>query len=172
MEPVSEPRNRAATDGAGQANRTYSLYKRFERLPLGVGRALFSRTVQIAAPYFLSIPATIESVEPGEARAKMRHLPWVRNHIGSVHAIALCNLAELTMGLAAEATVPASHRWIPKAMSVSYKAKARGTMHATASLALPDPPPDGEEVVVQIPVTDDGGTEVFRAEITLWITAA
>lgn len=162
----------ASLAGEPGARGSYAAYLLADRVPFGLGRAVFSRAMRLAAPYFVSIPASVKSAEPGRAEAEMRDLPWVRNHLGTVHAIALCNLAELTMGLAAEATVPASHRWIPKAMSVSYKAKARGTMHATASLALPDPPPDGEEVVVQIPVTDDGGTEVFRAEITLWITAA
>ena len=131
--------------------------------------------MRLAAPYFVTIPATIESAGPGRAEVRMRHFPWVRNHLGTVHAIALCNLAEMTMGLAAEATVPSSHRWIPKGMTVEYKAKGRGTMHASATLALPDPLPaagDGEQVPVAVSVADDGGSEVFTAEIRIWITEA
>ena len=30
------------------------------------------------------------------------------------------------MGMLAEATVPASHRWIPKAMTAAYLAKTKG----------------------------------------------
>jgi acyl-coenzyme A thioesterase PaaI-like protein len=146
------------------------MYRRAERLPFGIGRALFSRALQVAAPYFLSIPASIESAEPGRATARMRHLPWVRNHLGSVHAIALCNLAEMTMGVVAEATVPATHRWIPKGMTVNYTAIARGTMHAEALLDLPELGDDGVEVPVRIGVTDDAGTPVFDAEIRIWIT--
>lgn len=144
------------------------MYRRFERLPLG--RSLFSRVYQLTVPYFLSIPAGIESAEPGRATAKMRHLPWIRNHLGSVHAIALCNLAEMVMGVVAEATVPASHRWIPKGMTVEYTAIARGTMHAEALLDLPPLEPDGIEAPVKIRVTNDEGTEVFTAEIRIWIT--
>jgi len=131
--------------------------------------------MRIAAPYFVTIPATVEAAGQGRAEVRMRHMPWVRNHLGTVHAIALCNLAEMTMGLAAEATVPTTHRWIPKGMTVDYKAKARGTMHAVATLTLPEPLPtsgSGEEVPVAVSVTDDDGAEVFTAEIRIWVTAA
>ena len=131
--------------------------------------------MRLAAPYFVTIPATVEAAGPGRAEVRMRHMPWVRNHLGTVHAIALCNLAEMTMGLAAEASVPTTHRWIPKGMTVDYKAKARGTMHAVATLKLPEPLPaggSGEEVPVTVSVTDDEGAEVFTAEIRIWVTAA
>ena len=151
-------------------NRTLAAYELASRVPFGLGRALFSRLVRVAAPYFATIPATVESVEPGRATARMRHLPWVRNHLGTVHAIALCNLAEMTMGLTAEASVPPGYRWIPKGMTVEYRAKARGTMHATAALELPDPLTDGVEVPVEVSIADDAGTEVFTAEIRIWVT--
>jgi acyl-coenzyme A thioesterase PaaI-like protein len=148
--------------------RTLRLYRFAERLPLG--RFLFSRAVRVTAPYFLSIPAGIKSAEPGRVTAEMSHKPWVRNHLGGVHAIALCNLAEFAMGIAAEVTVPPTHRWIPKGMSVSYIAKASGTMHAEAVLELPEPLTDGIEVPVRVIVRDGAGSEVFAAEIRIWIT--
>lgn len=146
-------------------------YRITRSLPLGLGEAIFSRVMRVAAPYFLTIPATVESAEPGRAVARMSDRPWVHNHLGTVHAIALCNLAELTMGVCAEATVPTSHRWIPKGMSVAYKSKARGTMHAIARLELPPTlPPAGVEVPVTIAVTDRADLEVFSAEIQIWVT--
>lgn len=148
--------------------RALRFYRLAERLPLG--RFLFSRVVQVTAPYFLSIPAGIRSAGPGRVTAEMSHRPWVRNHLGGVHAIALCNLAELAMGIAAEVTVPPTHRWIPKGMTVAYLAKAAGTMHAEAVLELPDPLTDGVEVPVKVTVHDDGGSEVFTAEIRIWVT--
>lgn len=156
---------------ASSASRVLRLYAAAQRLP--GGRHLFSQAFRFVAPYFRSIPATVEHVAPGVATARMRHLPWVRNHLGTVHAIALCNLAELTMGLAAEATVPATHRWIPKGMEVAYLKKARGTMHATATLAIPgdvDDEADSVEVPVDVSVVDPEGTEVFTATIRIWVT--
>ncbi len=143
----------------------------YDRLaPLPLGKRVFSLAYQVAAPYFLTIPARVESVEPGRASATMAPMPWVRNHLGTVHAIALCNLAEYTMGAVAEATVPSSHRWVPKGMSVEYIAKARGRMYATANLLLPEPLADKQEVPVSIAVSDQTRETVFTAEIRIWIT--
>jgi acyl-coenzyme A thioesterase PaaI-like protein len=144
------------------------MYKRLERLPFG--KRIFSLSYQLAAPYFLSIPASINDLAPGTAHATMRAVPWTRNHLGTVHAIALCNLAEYAMGAVAEATIPSTHRWVPKGMTVEYTAKARGRMHATATLPLPDQLADKLELPVQIDVTDDDGLDVFNAEIRIWVT--
>jgi acyl-coenzyme A thioesterase PaaI-like protein len=147
--------------------RVMRLYRLTQRLPLG--RQLFTRAFQFAAPYFRSIPVQVVSVVPGSAVAVMRDRWRVHNHLGTVHAIALCNLAELTMGLVAEATIPASHRWIPKGMTVDYLAKARGLMTATASLNLPDAL-DAVVIPVGVDVTNPDGKTVFRAEIRIWVT--
>lgn len=144
------------------------VYARMQKLPRG--RQLFTRLFQRMAPYFRTIPATVESVAPGEASVSMRDTRAVRNHLGTVHAIALCNLAEMVMGLVAEASVPKSHRWIPKGMQVEYLAKARGRMHARAALAMPAEWPDGETLSVPVDVHDPDGQLVFRASIDLWIT--
>ncbi|MCR9091876.1 MAG: DUF4442 domain-containing protein, partial [Proteobacteria bacterium] len=63
-----------------------------------------------------------------------------------------------------------THRWIPKGMTVQYLAKARGTMHATAILSLPEPLPDGDTLHVDIAVRDDRGEMVFHADIVIWVT--
>ena len=145
----------------------WRLWQATEKLPFG--HHLASQALRFAAPYFRTIPATIEQVEPGRATSRMRHWPWVRNHLGTVHAISLCNLAELTMGAVIEATLPPSHRWVPKGMSVSYVALARGTMHAVATVDLPAEL-DRVDVPVEVEVTDDAGTVVFTATIDLWVT--
>ena len=146
----------------------FDLYRKLDRVPFG--KCVFSLGYQLAAPYFLTIPAQITDIERGVARAKMAQAPWVRNHLGSVHAIALCNLAEYTMGAVAEATVPATHRWVPKGMTVSYRAKAHGTMRAVATLELPDPLADRCEVPVAISIVDPRFVEVCAAEIRIWVT--
>jgi acyl-coenzyme A thioesterase PaaI-like protein len=146
-----------------------SMYEKLKPLPLG-GR-VFSLAYQAAAPYFLTVPVGILDVQPGSAHATMRSTPWVKNHLGTVHAIALCNLAEYTMGAVAEATVPAGHRWVPKGMTVEYLAKARGRMRAEATLVLPSPLLEKQEVPVIVDVRDSRSETVFTAEIRIWITA-
>lgn len=64
------------------------------------GRWLVSRLVCLRAPYFASIAPRIERLEPGLCIVRIRDRRAVRNHIGTVHAIALCNMAELAGGLA------------------------------------------------------------------------
>lgn len=149
--------------------RLLKMWDRALRLPLGP--RVFTRAFQLAAPYFSTLPMLFTHAEPGLVRARLKHVRKVHNHLGTVHAIALCNLAEAVMGLAAEITIPASHRWIPKGMTVAYLAKAKGTMHAEAVLVLPRQLADKQEIAVPVSVRDPQGVEVFTAEIRIWVTA-
>lgn len=94
----------------------------------------------------------------------------VTNHIGTVHAIAMCNLAEIAAGTMTEVTVPVSQRWIPKGMTVEYLGKAKSDLMATATI---NPVPEFGapiEVPVNVDVADDAGKVVFRAVIIMWVT--
>ena len=145
------------------------LYRRITRWPCG--QWLFSRAVCHKAPYFATIAPRILLLEPGRCEATIRHRRRVTNHLGTVHAIALCNLAELTGGLATDAALPASMRWIPKGMQVEYLKKATGTMHAIARLDQPVAESvDGHELPVAVQVRDPGGDTVFRARIRMWVS--
>ena len=145
------------------------MWRRLADRPLG--KRLFSVAVMARAPYFGTILPTVETMVPG--RCEVRAPKWwgVHNHIGTFHAIAACNLAEITMGMLAEATVPPTHRWIPKAMNVEYLAKATTALHATAEVdTLPEFGDDQFELVVPVSVRDDAGKEVVHADITIWVT--
>jgi hypothetical protein len=50
--------------------------------------------------------------------------PGGSHHLGTLHAIAMCNGAELTAGLTTDVSIPAGRRWIPIEMNVRYLAKA------------------------------------------------
>src|SRR6476619_1248206 len=134
------------------------------------GRWLYSRLICLRAPYFASIAPRIEKLEPGLCVVRMRDRRAVHNHIGTVHAIALCNMAELAAGLATDATLPDSMRWIPKGMSVRYLRKAAEAMTATARVASPAVGADGVELHAIVEVRDVAGEVVFDAEVTMWIT--
>jgi acyl-coenzyme A thioesterase PaaI-like protein len=148
---------------------TLALYRRITRWP--AGHWLFSRAVCFKAPYFASIRPRIEALEPGRCVASLRHRRKVTNHIGTVHAIALCNLAELSGGLAIDVSLPASMRWIPRGMTVEYLRKAVGTMRAVATPAQPAiEAVKGYELPVDVEVTDPSGQVVFRARIAMWLS--
>lgn len=146
-----------------------ALYRRFERVPLG--RWLFTRAVCLKAPYFATIAPRFELLDAGRCVVSMPDRRRVRNHIGSVHAIALCNLAELAAGVMTDASLPASMRWIPKGMTVEYLAKAHGRMRATATpdIAIVEAT-SGYSLPVTVDVQDEAGTAVFRARIEMWMS--
>ena len=145
------------------------LYRRFERWPLG--RWLFSRAVCFKAPYFGTIHPTFVALEPGRCEARIPHRRGMQNHIGSVHAIALCNLAELCAGVMTDASLPNGMRWIPKGMTVQYLKKAVGPQTGVATPALPlVAAAQGYDLPVQVEVRDGGGDVTFRAEVTMWLS--
>jgi acyl-coenzyme A thioesterase PaaI-like protein len=146
-----------------------SLYQRITRWP--AGHWLFSRAVCFRAPYFSTISPCFVALESGRCEVRIRDRRRVHNHIGTVHAIALCNLAELSAGVMTEVTISADMRWIPKGMSVEYLAKAVGTMQAVAVPDMPAVPSmEGYEWPVTVTVSDPAGKNVFRARITMWLS--
>ena len=84
----------------------------------------------VRVPYFASIVPHVVRMEPGFAEVTVPKWFFVYNHLHTVHAIASCNAAEIAMGMLMEATVPSSHRWIPKAMTVQYLEKATTSLRA------------------------------------------
>lgn len=151
------------------SHRILSTYRTLSGKP--GGKWLFSKLVCWKAPYFSSIAPRIETLEPGRCVATIRHRRAVTNHIGTVHAIALCNLAEFTGGLGCDASIPASMRWIPKGMTVAYLKKAIGTMRATATPAFPPhEAAEGYELPFEVVVENPAGEAVFKASIGMWVT--
>lgn len=146
-----------------------SLYHRITRWP--AGHWLFSRAVCIKAPYFGTIAPRFVTLAPGRCEVRMRDRRRVHNHLGTVHAIALCNLAELAAGVMTDATLPPAMRWIPKGMSVEYLKKATGTMNAVATPECPlDISEAGYDAPVLVEVSDNKGDVVFRARIAMWVS--
>jgi acyl-coenzyme A thioesterase PaaI-like protein len=148
---------------------TYRMWKRLSERP--GGSRLFSAAAMVRVPYFPSIVPHVVRMEPGFAEVTVPKWFFVYNHLHTVHAIASCNAAEIAMGMLMEASVPTTHRWIPKAMNVQYLQKATTGLRAQARLELPDfdSISDGVELMVPVSVVDKSGTEVVHADITCWV---
>ncbi len=115
-----------------------TLRKYWQRLsPLPGGKWLFSRFVGFTAPYSDSIKAVVQELEPGHGVVTLKETRRVRNHLWSVHAIALINMAELVTGLTLMNSLPSGMRGILVGIEMEYLKKARGLLTAECHCAIP-----------------------------------
>lgn len=131
-----------------------------------VGADAFSKMACQFAPYFSSINPLITELRPNAATVQVPFRKEITNHLGTVHAIAMCNAAELAGGMMTDVSIPESARWIPKGMTVEYLAKAKTDVTAVASAEGVDWQSDGDKVV-NVDIHDTEGKKVFTARITM-----
>ncbi|MGY2684910.1 hotdog fold domain-containing protein [Pseudomonas tolaasii] len=131
-----------------------------------VGPAAFSQMACQVAPYFSTITPEISELRPGHAVVNVPFRKEITNHLASVHAIALCNAAELAGGTMTDVSIPAGAKWIPKGMTVEYLAKAKSNIRAVADGSGIDWETAGDKFV-PVSIFDEAGVKVFTASITM-----
>jgi acyl-coenzyme A thioesterase PaaI-like protein len=126
------------------------------------GKILFSRLVGSMAPYTGSIHAQVTVLREGYSEVQMADRRGVRNHLESIHAVALVNLAELAGNVALFYSLPDDARFIVSGLEIEYVKKARGTITATGESPVPR---TNARAAYDVPVTlrDANGVEVARA---------
>lgn len=130
------------------------------------GPEVFSKMTCQTAPYFSTINPLISELKTNRCVVQLPFAKEVTNHLGTVHAIAMCNAAELAAGVMTNVSIPAGARWIPKGMTVEYLAKAKTDLTATASGEGVDWGSEGDKIV-PVDITDAEGKTVFTARITM-----
>jgi len=146
---------------------TLDLYRRITALPQG--KRIFSMLYGQKAPYFASIHMSVEEMRPHLGRIVIPKRRSVKNHIGTVHAIAACNGLEAAMGLLAEATCPPDMRWLPKGMDVQYLAASTTALTCTAETTEADWA-HAPDVPVKVTAVTTDGTVTVSGTIHLWVT--
>ena len=122
------------------------------------------------APCFSSIRPTFVELRPGYCEVRVNKRRRVLNNIGTVHSIAMCNMAELVGGTMMEVTVPSSYRWIPKGMTVQYLRRAETDLKTVVQNS-PIPQFDAaSDLLNTATVTNADEQTVFRAVITMRVS--
>ena len=116
----------AATESLG--GELLSLWRRLSGRPAGPW--LFMRAVSRMVPYTGALGCRVESLAAGRATVSLRDRRGVRNHLRSIHAVALVNLGEFATGLAVLTALEPGVRGIVTELSARYHAKARGRIEA------------------------------------------
>ncbi len=139
-------------------------WRRLSRVP--GGRWMFSRMLGAMAPYTGTMGARIVELGPGYSKWTLRDRRRVRNHLNSIHAVALVNLAEVASGTAMIAGLPPGTRGIVRGLSIEYFKKARGTL--TAECRCSPPAVTAEtDYTVRADITHAEGAVVATATV-LW----
>lgn len=149
-------------------NASLALYEKFEKLP--GGKRLFSKAASYKAPYFRTIRPRILEFRPGRIEVAMKKRWAVHNHIGTVHAIACCNLAEFAMGVMVDLSRPAHIRWIPAGMDVQYLKKAATDLRAVAEVPAGLDWETEQVMIVPVQIFNSEGVEVVHADIRVKIS--
>jgi len=148
-------------------NKTLRILQKVQSLPAGLW--IFSRLVAFRAPYFSSIHPVFLTLEPGYAKARISNRRSVRNHLGTVHAIAMANLCEFVGGTLMEISISPKMRWIPKGMTIRYLGLARSDLTAECRIEDCDWSV-AQDVLLQVSVRDVSGAVVSEAEIPMYVS--
>lgn len=148
------------------SNYLINLYERCLKLPFG--RKVFSAMFARKAPYFKTIKPLITELKPNFCQLTFKKRKAVQNHIGTVHAIAVCNGMEMAMGALAEASIPKHLRWLPKGMNVQYLAKTDSDVTIEATSSEFTWQPGDQPISVEAKRSD--GTVVAAGHITIYVS--
>ncbi len=145
-------------------SRILRLWQRFNRYP--AGRYVFNFLIRRIVPYTGTIKPHVTHLEPGFVTVQMKDRRIVRNHLQSIHAIALANLGEFASGLAMLSALPDSVKAIVTHLEIDYVKKARGLLVAEGRAEPPKLITSDVVSVVQAVIRDADNDIVAELAVT------
>jgi len=130
-----------------------------------LGRKIFSYVLGRTAPYSGTIKAEVLSLTPGSVQVALKDRRSIRNHLNSIHAIALANLGELASGLAMISAVPPNTRAIVVNLEIEYLKKARGRLIAQGTAKPPKSISESINSLAVADIKDVEGDTVSRVKV-------
>lgn len=134
-----------------------------------IGRWIVGKALCFTAPHFGTIKPKLIIVKPGHVEITIKKRRAVYNHLKSVHAIAMCNAAELSAGVCIDISLSDNLRWIPIGMTVQYLKIAKTDLRIICKIDKFDWE-KAEDVVLPVDVYDTKHNKVFHADITMRIS--
>jgi uncharacterized protein (TIGR00369 family) len=144
----------------GSRNLAKEGWDQLSRLPRG--KHIYSYLIGRYAPYTGTIGAVIEDLREGHSEVSLKDAPSIRNHLSSIHAVALANLAELTGNIALSYSMPADARFIVSKMEIEYLKKARGKVIGICDCPVPTSN-EKKTYLVPVEIHDEAGNVVCTA---------
>ncbi len=162
IQPLAEPRQTLGFLGLWQRLSSFPV------VPVGpaIGRNIFNFMIGIKVPYTGTVRPQVTHLESGFVRVEMKDRRGVRNHLNSVHAIALANLGEFASGMAMLTALPDTVKAIVTHLEIEYKKKARGRLTAEGRANPPDSITEDVESIVHAVIRDADNDVVAEIAVT------
>ncbi len=125
------------------------------------GPRAFSKMVGKMAPYTGTVGARIVELQDGYGRGELQDRKPVRNHLNSVHAIALANFGEVVSGVTMLYSLDPRMRAILSGMRIEYLKKARGTLTAECYVE-PITEMRDQNITLEVAISNASGEVVCR----------
>lgn len=105
--------------------------------------------------------AHILELSAGAVKIELLDTRKIRNHLNSIHAVALMNLGELTTGVTLYSSLPKGFLAILTHLEIDYHKKARGTLRTELSLTAQEKVfVDGEIKIIPFSIKNQEGDVV------------
>lgn len=133
-----------------------------------MGKWFFNFCIRFYVPYTGSIYPKVLEISNGYCKVQMHERRCLRNHLKSIHAAALMNLAEAASGISLLSGLPPKMKAIVTEFRIEYIKKARGTLIAECKSEVV-PSTEEKKYIVESFVKDSAGDVVAIGYATWFV---